>query len=116
METIVKLQLPVFKDEQEESEFWDTHDSTQFLEETTPAAIRFSGPHPSHPRPRKVHISLRIDQETLDSLKSVAGQYGIGYQTLIRMWVMERLALQLKSNGATVDRGLLLPDPYSRGR
>lgn len=87
--------IPEFKDEQEESEFWDTHDSTQFLEETTPVDTRFSGP-----RPRKVHISLRLDQEMIDDLKAVAGRYGIGYQTLIRMWVAEQLNLQLEGTSA----------------
>ncbi len=84
--------IPKFENEQEESEFWDTHDSTDFLDETTPVNIRFVGP-----RPRKVHISLRFDQETIDNLKMVAGHKGIGYQTLIRMWVMEQLASQLDS-------------------
>src|SRR5437773_11645129 len=88
MYTMAKI--PKFQNEQEESEFWDTHDSTEFLDETTPINVKFVGP-----RPRKVHISLRFDQETIDSLKMVAEHKGIGYQTLIRMWVMEQLALHV---------------------
>jgi predicted DNA binding CopG/RHH family protein len=34
---------------------------------------------------------LRVDRETIERLKLLARRRGIGYQTLIRMWVMERL-------------------------
>ncbi len=39
----------------------------------------------------KKQISLRLDAGTIDALKQVAVRKGIGYQTLIRMWVVERL-------------------------
>jgi predicted DNA binding CopG/RHH family protein len=42
-------------------------------------------------RPAKKQISLRLDPEAIDKLKAIARRKGIGYQTLIRMWVMERL-------------------------
>lgn len=35
---------------------------------------------------------VRFDNETIESLKAVARRKGIGYQTLIRIWVNERLA------------------------
>ncbi len=41
--------------------------------------------------PKKL-ISVRFDNETIESLKTVARTKGIGYQTLIRIWVNERLA------------------------
>ncbi len=87
--------IPEFKDDLEESEFWDTHNSTQYLEETTPVDTRFVGP-----RPRKVHITLRLDQETIDNLKVLAEHRGVGYQTLIRMWIMEQLAWQSQTQAA----------------
>lgn len=78
--------LPRFANEQEEAEFWNTHDATDYLDETEPVEMTFRDS-----RLPKKQISLRLDPETIDSLKEVARKKGIGYQTLIRMWVVERL-------------------------
>lgn len=79
--------LPKFANEQEEAEFWDTHESTDFLDDTEPVDVIFVDA-----RPPKKQISLRLDPEAIDKLKTIAQRKGVGYQTLIRMWVMERLA------------------------
>lgn len=79
--------LPRFSTDQEEADFWDTHDSTEFLEDTEPVDVTFVDA-----RPAKKQISLRMDPEAIDKLKAIARRKGIGYQTLIRIWVMERLA------------------------
>jgi predicted DNA binding CopG/RHH family protein len=84
--------IPAFANEQEEAEFWDTHDSTDFFEDTKEVDVHFSGP-----RPRKTLISLRLDQETIDRLKELASEQGLGYQTLIRTWVTERLMAETQS-------------------
>jgi predicted DNA binding CopG/RHH family protein len=90
--------VPVFTSEQEESEFWDTHDSTDFFEDTKEVNKRLSGP-----RPRKTLISLRLDQETIEGLKALASEQGIGYQTLLRAWVTERLMVERASGDAHTD-------------
>ncbi len=77
---------PQFASEQEESDFWDTHSSVDYMDDMVEVDVRFVDA-----RPRKEQISLRLDRETITRLKAVAQQRGIGYQTLIRMWVMERL-------------------------
>lgn len=79
--------LPKFADEQEEAEFWATHDSTQYLDDSKAVEVTFEDV-----RPRKTQISLRLDAESIAKLRTVAKRKGVGYQTLIRMWVMERLA------------------------
>jgi predicted DNA binding CopG/RHH family protein len=78
--------LPEFASEQEESAFWDSHDSTDFLADTEPVDIKFVDA-----RGPKKQISLRLDQGVIDNLKVIAAAKGVGYQTMIRMWVMERL-------------------------
>jgi predicted DNA binding CopG/RHH family protein len=79
--------LPEFVDEQAEAAFWDEHDSTALLDASEEVDVAFVDA-----RPTKKQISLRLDPTTINQLKQVAGTKGIGYQTLIRMWVMERLA------------------------
>lgn len=80
------LKLPQFANAQEEAEFWETHDSTQYFEDTEPVEVDFEDA-----RPRKAQISLRLDPDSIAQLRTIAASKGIGYQTLIRMWVMERL-------------------------
>ena len=78
--------IPKLTTEQEEAEFWATHDSTDFAEDTEAVDVTFVDS-----RPPKKQIALRLDGDTIDALKAVASRKGIGYQTLIRLWVNERL-------------------------
>jgi predicted DNA binding CopG/RHH family protein len=78
--------LPKFATVQDEADFWDTHDSTEFLGATEPVAETFVDA-----RPTKQQISLRLEPAVIEQLKKVARTKGVGYQTMIRMWVMERL-------------------------
>jgi predicted DNA binding CopG/RHH family protein len=84
--------VPHFNIGQEEADFWDTHSVTDYLEELTPADVTFVDD-----RPRKTMISLRLDPSAIAQLKIIARQKGVGYQTLMRMWVMERLEHEVKT-------------------
>ena len=77
--------IPKFRSEDEERAFWSAHDAAEFLPDTE----EVRGPIVDA-RPKKA-ISLRMDQETVEDLKELAHRKGIGYQTLMRMWVKERL-------------------------
>ena len=67
------------------AEFWAEHDAAEFWPAMTPEKERLVDK-----RPKKA-ISMRFDVDTLDQLREIAEEKGIGYQTLIRMWVKERL-------------------------
>lgn len=82
--------LPQFQSEQEESDFWDTHDSTDYFHEMKEVDYTFF----VDVRPKN-QISLHFTTETIDQLKSVANKKGIGYEAMIRVWVMERLAAEV---------------------
>ena len=69
-------ELPHFADEKAEAEFWATHDSTEYLDNTEPVDVTFVDARV----PKKL-ISVRFDNETIESLKTVARTKGIGYQT-----------------------------------
>jgi predicted DNA binding CopG/RHH family protein len=81
--------LPEFKTEQELADFLDTHDSTDYFDGTEEIDVRFE-----FTQPKKQPISLRLEPATVARLKEIARARGIGYQTLIRMWLMERLATE----------------------
>jgi len=76
--------IPKFKSEKEEAEFWASHDSTDFLDETKEVKVKFV-------RPKKKLVSLRLDEKTIKELKKLAQKKGIGYLELVRMWVLENL-------------------------
>lgn len=62
------------------------HDSTEFLDETESVAVTFVDA-----RPTNQQISLSLAPAVIERLQQIAHRKGIGYQTLIRLWVMERL-------------------------
>lgn len=89
-----KPKLPDFNkmSDREIAEFWDTHDAADYWDEMEEVKERFIDV-----RPKKV-ISMRIDEPTLKQLKKTAAKKGLGYQTLMRMWVKERLEEERKKS------------------
>ena len=80
----MKRRIPRFKSLEGERRFWDTHSITDFLEELKPVKIKFI-------RPKKKLISLRLETPQIESLKEIASRKGLGYLSLIRYWISERL-------------------------
>lgn len=83
--------IPRFRSEAEEARFWDTHDSTEFLGKFTPVTVRFPQSKP------KVLVSVRLAKSDVALLRHVAAHKGIGYGSLIRMWLIERLVGELQA-------------------
>ena len=40
---------------------------------------------------KAINLTIRFDEQTLEELRKLAGQKGMGVTTLVRMWVLERL-------------------------
>lgn len=76
--------IPKFRSEKEEADFWAAHDSSEYLDQTEEVTAKFE-------RPKKKLVSLRLDEKTIDELKTLANSKGIGYLQLVRMWVLENL-------------------------
>jgi len=82
--------IPKFRSEEEERRFWKTHEIVSYEPALKKVKMIF-------PKPRKRLISLRLDEEQLSRLKALAAKKGIGYQTMIRIWIQERLNELAKS-------------------
>lgn len=82
--------IPKFQSIEEEREFWRTHEIVDY--EPSLKRIRVS-----FPKPKKL-ISLRLENSQIRMLKAMAVQRGLGYQTLIRMWIQERLQREKKKS------------------
>lgn len=82
-----KSPIPEFASIEEEAEFWDTHDTTDYEDEFKPVRVRFA-------KNLSQGITIRLDPETLAELRTRAKEQGIGPTTLIRMWILEHLRQQ----------------------
>jgi hypothetical protein len=81
--------IPEFASVQEEAEWWDTHDITDYLDELKPVEVRFAKNLSGQVLSRG--ITIRFDDESLAELRRRAQEKGIGPTTLARMWILERL-------------------------
>ena len=77
-----KLPIPTFSNYEEEANFWDTHDTTDYAFE--PIRVKIA-------KPLCNIISVRFETETLKKIDEQAESKGLGTASLIRMWTMERL-------------------------
>jgi predicted DNA binding CopG/RHH family protein len=78
--------IPSFKSEEEERAFWETHDSTDYLDWTKAHQVTMPNLKPSTKT-----ISLRLPQHLLDSIKAAANARDVPYQSLIKVWLQEKL-------------------------
>ena len=77
---------PKFASEAEERQFWETHDSTDYVDWSQ--AVRASFPNL---KPSTTSISLRLPQGLLDRIKVAANSRDVPYQSLIKMWLAEKV-------------------------
>lgn len=89
-------EIPAFRSEAEEAEFWGTHGLGE-------AFLRRMGPVPEGElpvaRPRTRPVAIRFDEDLLRRLKALARKKGKGYQTLLKEFVLERLYEEEKREG-----------------
>ena len=78
--------LPKFKDEAEERAFWEKNDSGNYVDWTQ--AKRVALPNL---KPTTKTISLRLPQHLLDSIRAAANARDVPYQSLIKVWLQEKL-------------------------
>lgn len=78
--------LPAFRSEDEEREFWRGEDSTEYLD--WPKARRVAFPNL---KPSTRTISVRLPVPMINRLKLLANQRDVPYQSLLKVFLAERL-------------------------
>jgi predicted DNA binding CopG/RHH family protein len=78
--------IPVFKSEAEERKFWETHDSSDYVDLNKAERVRFSNLKPS-----TTAISIRLPLGLLEQIKIAANKRDVPYQSLIKMWLAEKV-------------------------
>ena len=81
--------IPKFKSDKDLAKFWDTHSLADFEEDLAPAkGVIFV-------KPERQIVSLRLDRKVVNTIKTLAAKKGIGYSSLVRMWLLENVRQEL---------------------
>ncbi|MEZ4591941.1 MAG: BrnA antitoxin family protein [Chloroflexota bacterium] len=83
-------QIPEFENEDEEREFWATQDSAEYLDWEKAERVVFP-----KLKPTTKTISLRIPESMLDEIRLLANKRDIPYQSLIKVFLRERIDSEL---------------------
>ena len=81
-----KKQIPKFRSEQEEREFWAKNDSTEFID--WDSAERRKLPNL---RPSLRTISIRLTTIMIENMNILANKRDVPYQSLLKVFLAERL-------------------------
>ena len=82
-----KKKLPEFKNEDDEKEFWATADSTGYVDWPSGKRKKLDRLKPSLKT-----ISLRLPVSMIEDLKVLANRRDVPYQSLLKVFLAERLA------------------------
>ena len=78
--------IPKFASEAEERAYWEKQDSTKHVDWSKARKVTLP-----KLKPTTKTISLRLPQHLLDSLKVAANARDVPYQSLIKVWLQEKL-------------------------
>ena len=87
--------IPKFKSEDQEREFWSEADSTEYMDWNKAKRTILPNIKPSTKK-----ISLRLPELMIEELKLLANKRDIPYQSLMKIYLAERIQNELKSIGS----------------
>ncbi len=82
--------IPTFESKDEEREFWATHDSTEYVDWDKASPAYFPKLKPS-----TKSISLRLPEMMLNKLRLIANKRDVPYQSLIKVFLQDRINQEL---------------------
>ena len=78
-------QLPSFGSESEERKYWESHDSSDYVDWNAAERVRLP-----KLKPTTKAISLRLPIGLLEQIKVAANKRDVPYQSLIKIWLSEK--------------------------
>ena len=78
--------VPKFKNEKDERNFWEQNDASEYFDLSKAARVTMSNLKPS-----KAPISLPLSQSFLEGIKLQANKLDVPYQSLMKIWLAEKL-------------------------
>ena len=85
--------IPNFKNEEEEREFWASHDSTEYVDWSKAERVIFPNLKPSTET-----ISLRLPEYLLARIKQIANFKDVPYQSLMKIFLAEKVEEALRKS------------------
>ena len=82
--------MPKFKTEDEEREFWSTHDSTEYIDYSKAKRTLFP-----NLKPTTRTISIRLPESLIEKLKVLANERDVPYQSLLKVLLAEKVDEEL---------------------
>ena len=92
---LARKTIPMFRSEVEERHFWETHDTGPFVDWSQARVAVFPSLKPSTET-----ISLRLPAALLAELKALANKRDVPYQSLLKVFLAERVAREMHSGNA----------------
>lgn len=89
--------IPKFEIEDEEREFWAQQDSTEYVDWGKAGQVVFP-----KLKPTTKTISLRMSESMLNELKLLANKMDVPYQSLIKVYLRERIDKDLRKEASQV--------------
>ncbi len=86
-----KNKIPKFRTEEEERNFWSSHDSTEYIDWSKAKNITLSNLKPSVKT-----ISIRLPEMMVEELKLLANKRDIPYQSLMKIYISEKVEEELQ--------------------
>ncbi|MDY6863235.1 MAG: BrnA antitoxin family protein [Thermodesulfobacteriota bacterium] len=90
MKNMKKKRIPKFMNEDEEREFWASHDSTYYIDWSEAKEIIMP-----NLKPTLKTISIRLPEIMIEELKLLANKRDVPYQSLMKMFLSERVEQEL---------------------
>jgi len=85
--------IPKFKNEDEERQFWATHSPLDYFDMSKAKKVVFPNLKPS-----VKSISIRLPEHMLETLKLLANKRDVPYQSLLKMFLAERIQAELQQS------------------
>ena len=85
--------IPKFESEAEERRFWATADATDYVDWRGARRVKLPNLHPTTRT-----ISIRLPETMIEQLKVLANKRDVPYQSLLKLYVAEKLADELRSS------------------
>jgi len=85
--------IPKFKSEDDEREFWATHDSSEYVDWKKARQVVLPELKPSLKT-----ISLRLPESMIEELKLLAHKKDVPYQSLLKVFLSEKINEELKAH------------------
>ncbi len=90
MKNITKKNIPKFNTEEEEREFWSNHDSSEYIDWSKSNTITLP-----KLKPTLKTISIRLPETIIEELKLLANKRDVPYQSLLKIFLAERVEQEL---------------------